>query len=181
MIFDELSSALEHLNQPEFFYAGGAALVLVFILLLLIRRQPKNVVAYATDNGRVLVSRHAIVELVQTSCEQLQEVTKPQVKILVKGATVHFEVRLKLLGGGRLRAVEETLQTHLRKALTENLGIESLGQINIVATGFKSGRIESNIQATPNPLLETVSSKPAANKDFSGRQEKSESEIEENA
>jgi len=165
MTFNELSNALEHLSQPEFLYVGGVALVLAFILILLVRRQPKNVVAYTTDNGRVMVSRHAIVELVQTSCEQLQEVTKPQVKILVKGATVHFEVRLKLLSGGRLRSVEETLQAHLRKALSENLGIENLGQINIVATGVKSGRIESSIQTRTEPKVEAVDLEPEAVED----------------
>ena len=144
---EELSNALEHLTQPEFLYIGGAAIILVFALVLLIRRQPKNVVAYSTENGRVMVSRSAIVELVQTSCVQLQDVSKPQVRIQTKGTTTHFEIRIKLLSGGRLRTIEETLQAHMRKALTENLGIENLGRINIVATGFKSGRIDSNIQA----------------------------------
>ena len=144
---EELSNALEHLTQHEFLYIGGAAIILVFALVLLIRRQPKNVVAYSTENGRVMVSRSAIVELVQTSCVQLQDVSKPQVRIQTKGTTTHFEIRIKLLSGGRLRTIEETLQAHMRKALTENLGIENLGRINIVATGFKSGRIDSNIQA----------------------------------
>lgn len=157
MTFSELSEALQHLSQPAFLYAGGAALALAFLLVLLVRRQPKNVVAYTTENGRVMVSRHAIVELVQTSCEQLQDVSKPQVKIQVKGRTTHFEVRIKLLSGGRLRQIEQTLQSHLRKALTENLGIESLGRINIIATGFKSGRIDSNIPAKSNPpVIETT-------------------------
>jgi hypothetical protein len=62
-------------------------------------------------------------------------------------------VRIKLLSGGRLREIEQTLQSHLRKALTENLGIESLGRINILATGFKSGRIDSNVRTKSNSLL----------------------------
>jgi len=150
MTYSELSEALRLLAQPEFLYLGGTILLLACLLVLLVRRQPKNVVAYTTENGRVMVSRHAIIELVQTSCEQLQDVSKPQVKIEVKGQTTHFEVRIKLLSGGRLRQIEQTLQSHLRKALTENLGIESLGRINIVATGFKSGRIDSSIPAKSN-------------------------------
>lgn len=149
---EELSNALEHLSQPEFLYIGGATLILVFVLVLLMRRQPKNVVAYSTDNGRVMVSRSAIVELVQTSCAQLQDVSKPQVRIHTKGSTTHFEICIKLLSGGRLRTIEETLQKHMRKALTENLGIENLGRINIVATGFKSGRIDSNIKTKPESV-----------------------------
>ncbi len=157
MSLSEFYTFLQELPQPEFLYMCVTTVALMFILILLLRRQPKNVVAYTTENGRVMVSRHAIVELVQTSCEQLQDVSKPQVKINVKGQTTHFEVRIKLLSGGRLRQIEQTLQAHLRKALTENLGIESLGRINIVATGFKSGRIDSNLPSKANtpPAIET--------------------------
>jgi len=89
-----------------------------------------------------MVCRSAIIELIRTSCEQLDDVAKPIVKIRVKGKTTHFDVRIQLKSGGRLRDIEQTLQLHLRQNLTENLGIENLGQINIVASGFKSGRIQ---------------------------------------
>jgi hypothetical protein len=150
------AGAFEHLTQAEYLYIGAAVLVLAVALILLVRRQPKKVTAYTTENGQVMVSRSAIVELVQTSCEQIKEVSKPQVRMRVKDNKTHFEVRLKLASGGQLRSIEETLQSHLRKALTENLGIEKLGRINIVATGFKSGRLEpsSSIakkQSEPEP------------------------------
>jgi hypothetical protein len=160
MSFSELNDDLQQFAQAEYLYVAGAILLLAFLLILLLRRQPKNVVAYTTENGRVMVSRHAIIDLVQTSCEQLENVSKPIVKIKGKGQTTHFEVRIVLLSGGRLREIEQTLQSHLRKALTENLGIESLGCINIVATGFKSGRIDSDLQAKSNPLLDGM------NKDY---------------
>lgn len=156
MTGQELSTTLEQFSQPQYLYIAGAVLLLGCVLFFLLRRQPKNVVAYSTENGEVMVSRHAIVELVQTSCEQIKDVSKPQVKIQVKGKTAHFEVRVKLQSGGRLRLIEETLQQHLRRALTENLGIESLGRINIVATGFKSGRVDASVQAkeTRPPAVE---------------------------
>tara|TARA_E500000178_G_scaffold298676_1_gene305977 strand:+ start:289 stop:831 length:543 start_codon:yes stop_codon:yes gene_type:complete len=153
MDFSELTDDLQHLTQTEFLYVGGAILALTFLLILLVRRQPKNVVAYSTENGRVMVSRHAIIDLVQTSCGQLENVSKTLVKIKGKGQTTNLEVRIVLLSGGRLREIEQTLQSHLREALTENLGIESLGYINIVATGFKSGRIDSNDRSKSNPLF----------------------------
>jgi len=137
---DQLTIFLEEFSL----YGTALVLVLLGLLVLLLRRQPKSVIAYSTDNGRVMVSRSAIIELVQTSCEQLKDVSKPQVRIRVKGKTTHFEVRLKLASGGHLRTIESTLQKHLRDALTENLGIENLGRINIVATGFKSGRLEQS-------------------------------------
>jgi hypothetical protein len=153
MNFSKLTDDLQQLSQTEFLYVGGVILVFAFSLVLLVRRQPKSVVAYTTENGRVMVSRHAIIDLVQTSCEQLENVSKPLVKIKGKGQSTHLEVRIVLLSGGRLREIEQTLQNHLRKALTENLGIESLGHINILATGFKSGCIDSKDRSKSNPLF----------------------------
>ena len=147
---EEAAAALEHFTQLEYLYTCAAALVLAFLLILLVRRQPKNVVAYSTENGQVMVSRSAIIELVQTSCEQIDEISKPQVRINTKGKKTGFEVKVKLASGGHLRSIEETLQTHLRRALTENLGIEGLGRINIIATGFKSGKVEPSSSATTN-------------------------------
>ena len=143
---------LEGLPGPKLLYWSLAAIALLYFLILFLRRQPKNVVAYCTENGSVTVSRSAIIELVQTSCEQIQDISKPQVKIKSEGETSHFEVSIKLKSGGSLRTIEQTLQSHLRQALTENLGIENLGQINIVATGFKSSRIDSTISSKASYL-----------------------------
>jgi hypothetical protein len=142
MKWTEIIEQLSHLSDPTYLYAGGVTLALILLLMLLTRRQPQKITAYRTKNGRVMVCRSAIVELIRTSCEQLNDVAKPSVKIRVKGKTTHFDVRIQLMSGGRLRDIEATLQTHLRQNLAENLGIENLGQINILATGFKSGRIQ---------------------------------------
>ena len=131
-------------SEPAYLWIAGGVILLIVIFIFLLRRQPKKIVAYATENGRVMVKRSAIVELVQTSCEQLNDVSKPRVKLVVKGNVTNLDVEIKLLSGGRLRTIEDTLQTHLRHALSENLGIESLGYINIIATGFKSGKIEKS-------------------------------------
>ncbi|MEC8649590.1 MAG: alkaline shock response membrane anchor protein AmaP [Verrucomicrobiota bacterium] len=109
----------------------------VLVIVAVIKRQPNHVVAYTTDSGSVTVSRAAIVELVQSSCAQIEAVSKPRVTIMVKGRTAHFKVRIKLASGGRLRDVEHALQNHLRKSLSDNLGIEHLGKIDVIATGFK--------------------------------------------
>ena len=128
------------------------SIAIIYFLVFFLRRQPKNIVAYITENGCVTVSRSAIIELVQTSCQQLQDVSKPKVKIKSEGETSHFDVSIKLMSGASLRTIEQTLQSHLRQALTENLGIENLGQINITATGFKSKKIDSSVSSKSSIL-----------------------------
>ncbi|MFP4070373.1 MAG: alkaline shock response membrane anchor protein AmaP, partial [Opitutales bacterium] len=143
-----------------------ALFALLFFCILVRKLKPKQVVAYRTDSGSVMVSRSAIVELVQTSCEQIDEVFKPSVRITTKGKTTHFNVRIKLASGGRMRDIEQTLQSHLRAALTENLGIENVGRIDITATGFKSGKIEPSALATPKRLTAAPSEFEASEGDF---------------
>ena len=74
MDFSELTDDLQHLTQTEFLYVGGAILALACILVLLVRRQPKNVVAYTTENGRVMVSRHATVSYTHLTLPTNREV-----------------------------------------------------------------------------------------------------------
>ena len=123
---------------------GGASLAIAFIYFLMrlfCGCGAKRVIAYTTEGGKVIVNRSAIVELVNSACAQIKDVSKPRVRIRIRGGVPHFQVRLKLASGGRLREVESSLQQHLREALTQNLGIEQLGNIDVIATGFRSERI----------------------------------------
>jgi hypothetical protein len=158
MNWTEFNEAISHFAEPAYVYAAAIAvtLVLILILILLVRRQPNNIVAYRTENGRVMICRSAIVELVRTSCDQLDDIAKPSVKIHVKGKYTHFDVRVQLMSGGRLKDIERTLQAHLREGLSENLGIENIGKINIVATGFKSGRIKISSPITAKEKSSTI-------------------------
>lgn len=136
------------------FYLCGALVVLLYILIKLRQRQPKNIVAYKTENGDVTISRAAVVELVRTSCEQISQVSKPKLKVFTKKGLTHFNIRIQLISGGRLKDVEKMLQNHLRESLSNNLGIEKLGNVNIMVTSFKSSKIRSfsadNVSAIPS-------------------------------
>ena len=138
----EIGDAFSHLWQPAYLYAAAAVLLLCLALYLLVGRQPRAILAYTTENGRLLISRAAIGELVRSACAQLEDVDRPRVRLRVKGRTAHFKVFIKLKSGARLREIETTLQKHLRRELNDNLGIERLGTIDIVATGIESGPVE---------------------------------------
>lgn len=117
---------------------GLFTVVLILLLwFLLRRRQPSKIVAYHSENGRVMVSRSAIQELVQTACKEMKQIHRPSVRIRTRRGTCHLKVGIKLESGGKLRDLEEKLQLHLRQSLTDTLGIEKLGTIDVTATGFK--------------------------------------------
>ena len=145
---------------PLNLYLLGASLLLVIILILLRRRQPKHIVAYKTENGAVTISRSAIVELVRTSCEQISQVSKPKLKVFFRKGLTHFAIRIQLTSSGSLKDIEETLQNHLRESLSKNLGIENLGDINIIVTSFKSGKIRQ-VSGTSTAYTNPVRIEPA--------------------
>ena len=74
MNWTETIEMLNYLTESNYLCAAGAILAFALLLILLVRRQPKKIVAYQTENGRVMVCRSAIVELIRTSCEQLDDI-----------------------------------------------------------------------------------------------------------
>ena len=141
MSCSEIKDLTCHLFTLENLYLFGGILLLFAILIMIRKRQPKNIVAYKTENGDVIISRSAVVELVRTTCEQISQVNKPKLKVFRKRGRTHFTVYIQLLSGSSLKDVEETLQNHLRESLSKNLGIENLGNLNIIVTSFKSSKI----------------------------------------
>jgi|GEM_PF-493594 hypothetical protein len=131
---------LQAFAQEQFAALLILALVLFLILAWKLGRQPKHIVAYSTDDGEVWVTRSAIIELIKTTCELLPSVQKPSVKMRIKGRQTHFNIAFKLASNGQLRLIESQLQGQLRQALEANFGLQNLGKINLIATGFKQDK-----------------------------------------
>ena len=152
MSCSEIKDLTSHLFTSENLYLFGALLLLIATLILIRKLRPKNIVAYKTENGDVVINYSAVVELVRTTCKQISQVNKPKLKVFRKGGLTHFTIRIQLTSGGHLKDVEETLQNHLRESLSKNLGIENLGTINIIVTSFRSSKIRpSNSESVIKP------------------------------
>ena len=139
----------------ENFYLWGTLFFLLFIFILLLKRQPKNIIAYKTENGNVIIGRAAVVELVRTSCKEIGQISKPKLKVFTKRGLTHFDISIQLTDGCNLKDVEETLQNHLRESLSQNLGIEKLGNINIIITSYKSSKVRSVVSSSSSTAQAT--------------------------
>jgi len=128
---------LSYLAEPPYSYLWIAATALLILYLLFRLRPPSKIRAFRGETGYVMVSRHALLELVYSACEQLPEVRKPSVRIRSK-RKLHLQVRIQVDGSARLRDTSAFLQTHLKDALENNMGIERLGSIEVVVTGIRS-------------------------------------------
>ena len=127
----------DYLSQNEFLIMGGVALALLFILLLCRLRPARRIRAFSGETGSVEISRSALLNLVYSACEQLPEVRKPTVKIRGR-RKLSLSVRIQLDASAHLRDTASYLQSHLKDALENNLGVEKLGKIEILVTGVKA-------------------------------------------
>ncbi len=145
---ENITQILEHLTGGPYLWIGGAAILLLFILWLLARKQPGSFIAFKSTAGKIIITRSAINELAQRTCSQIETIGKCSTRIKTRGGTLKIEVRIQLLAGSKLNDVTSDLQTHLTHAFGEILGIENLGDINVVVTGFIGSH-----DATPPPAM----------------------------
>jgi len=127
-----------YLAQRE--YLILAAIAGALILLLIIKRSlpRRRIRAFKGETGYVEISRHALLELVHSACEQMPEVRKPSIKIRAK-RKLNLSVRIRVDGSVHLRDTASFLQNHLKDSLENNLGVEKLGRIEVLVTGIRAG------------------------------------------
>ena len=88
----------------------------------------------------VQVNCGAISDLVQSICKKDSHISQLKTKIISKRKNLNIQIRLRIESGSHLKSIEETLQSEIREALRESLGIENIGFIDIIATGIKDSR-----------------------------------------
>ena len=122
------------------FYSGIATGVAVAALAVLAwwlaRRPPETISAFDNQNGRVTVSRKALQELIQGCCERVNEVGRARATVSTRGGVISTHVRLRLNANGKLDSISGYLQEQISEAVKQNLGIESIGHIDIVVIGI---------------------------------------------
>lgn len=122
------------------FYSGIAVGLAVAALAVLAwwlaRRPPETISAFDNQNGRVTVSRKALQELIQGCCERVNEVGRARATVSTRGGVISTHVRLRLNANGKLDSISGYLQEQISEAVKQNLGIESIGNIDIVVIGI---------------------------------------------
>lgn len=121
---------------------GVCAFVVLLILLnwfTSLFKSPR-LIAYKTEKGMVQVNCGAISDLVQSICKKDSHISQLKTKIISKRKKLNIQIRIRIESGSHLKSIEETLQSEIRDALSESLGIENIGFIDIIATGIKDSR-----------------------------------------
>ncbi len=133
------TQSLTIFTEAPFYYGLGAGVILVLLLLLAVwsaRRQPDTIPAFDSDNGHVTVSRKALQDLIQGCCERVNDVGRAKAKVSTRGGIINTHVRLRLNSDGKLSSISGYLQEQISQVVKQNLGIESIGTIDIVVVGI---------------------------------------------
>lgn len=127
---------------------GVFAFILALVVLKLLTSAFKSprLIAYKTEKGMVQVNRGAISDLVRSICNNDSHISQLKTKIIPKRKKLNIQIRLRIESGSHLKSIEESLQSDIREALHESLGIDTIGYIDIIATGIKDTK---KIQPSP--------------------------------
>ncbi len=131
-IFDKLP------DHPVMVYAIVIALAIIFggLVILFFKWGRSNLLVFNNEDGRVEISRAAIQEIIQRTCEQFVEVGRARSDISLSKGYINIKVRLKLRVKTRLQEISNQLQKQITHAIRNDLGIKNLSEVNVVVEGF---------------------------------------------
>lgn len=126
--------ALYNEQEPwvQYLILAGLIILAGFILWILYRlfRQPREIIAFKTERGRVTVARKAIGDLIQRAAARTPGVERCRSKIRSKRGKLFIQMRIHLKANHDLREVERRLESQVADTLRYSLGFTHLGRIN---------------------------------------------------
>ncbi|MCZ6672147.1 MAG: alkaline shock response membrane anchor protein AmaP [Verrucomicrobia bacterium] len=111
-------------------------ILFIVLVVLFLKLGKKNLLVFNNEDGRVEISRSAIQEIIQRTCEQFVEVGRARGDISKKKGQIIIKVRLKLRVKTRLQDISNELQNQITRAIRDDLGIENLGEVHVIVEGF---------------------------------------------
>lgn len=125
------------LTLPNLLIAG-ATVLLLFWLWSRIRaaRHPAEITAFSTPNGTVGIARSALCDLVDKVAVSIDGVNRCASRVTKKGALVNLQLRVQIIAGTQLTDVVPHLERRVAQTLRQTFGLENLGAINTLVTGF---------------------------------------------
>lgn len=129
--------AIPHLTDAQ---SAAFWLVAALLILLVLLRQPKTLLIADDAKGRLEISRQALHRLVETCCEQLRGVASARARITRSRGTFKTVVHLRVRPDAKLDAIHGYLTEEIADIYRQNLGLKTVGPIEIKVTGISPAR-----------------------------------------
>lgn len=128
----------EALVTPAYWYV---LLIFIFLILTLwsLRKLKRDLVSvFSDDDGKVQITPHALQELVETSCENIDGIYSPNSSIRKRVDGIRLDVRLKVRPDCDIKKIRSILKMKLEEIIVKNLNFENFSGVDIVIKGFSN-------------------------------------------
>mgnify|MGYP003308967353 CR=1 FL=1 len=85
------------------------AIIFIVLVVLFLKLSKNNLLVFNNENGKIEISKVAIQEIIQRTCEQFVEVGRARGDITKSRGQINISVRLKLRAKTRLQDISHEL------------------------------------------------------------------------
>ncbi len=127
---DALETFIEGLSaQPmwKYYMLGTLALILALLILWESIKQPSQMLAFATERGRVFISRRAICEMIGKVAGRTFGVVKCHSRLKARDGKLEITLKIHMRADADLREIQRKLELQVTDVLNRNLGFNSIG------------------------------------------------------
>lgn len=127
------------LTLPNLLIAGSSVILLLWLWSRIrSARHPSEITAFTTPNGTVGISRSALCDLVDKVASAIDGINRCSTRVTKKGTLINLQLRIQVLSGTQLTDIVPHLERRVAQTLRQTFGLENLGSINTLVTGFAS-------------------------------------------
>ncbi len=117
------------------YFIGAAALLGLLIFCKFCFRKHLLYIS-CSKLGRTRVSEHALKTVISAVCKERDEIIRSRIKLRIKHGKINIFLKLKLGTYINLSTLALELQNQLNSIFIDDLGLNNLGKINIIISGF---------------------------------------------
>ena len=120
-----------------FWWYGWLLLILLFLLIWILNKTQKDLVEiFSDEDGGVLVTPHALQELVSKSCFGMPGIDSPTTRILRNGAKIRLLVRIRVNTDCNVKETRKVLKEKLEDIMFEKLCFSNFEGVDLIIKGF---------------------------------------------
>ena len=128
---------LQDAIAEPFWWYGWLLLILLFLLIWIFNKTKKDLVEiFSDEDGGVLVTPHALQELVSKSCFGMDGIDSPTTKILRNGSKIRLVVRIRVNTDCNVKETRKVLKEKLENIMFEKLCFSNFEGVDLIIKGF---------------------------------------------
>lgn len=131
--------AFYELHGP-FIWVGLGLVIAILIAVRFVRSMGRQIPIGSSDYGTIAASLSAIQEVMRRTCESIVPRSHPAIRVRLRRGNVRIRIRLKAPAGENVQSLSQQIQQRAAENLQEQFGFETVGGIDVIVTGFRSGR-----------------------------------------